>query len=128
MGWNFLEAVPSAIIWAAWMFLAAMFLLVLWNLLKTIDDWGRLFVQKVGDSPHVSRYLLLFGTAILAARFLIAVIKAEDHNTAKTIQDAFRLVSGLDMTSAAGASSVVYLLSKVSNGQILTLFGRRKDS
>jgi hypothetical protein len=126
MGWDVLKAIPPAILWAGWTFIASIFLLVLWNLLQTVDDWGGLFVQRIGDPPHLSRYLLFFGSVILALRFLITVIRADEQTTTAAIKEAFQLVSRLDM-GAAGISSVAYLLAKVTDGNILDLFGRRRD-
>jgi hypothetical protein len=127
MYWYVSKAVSPAILWAGWAFIAAIFLLVLWNLLQTVDDWGGLFVQRIGDPPHLSRYLLFFGSVILSLRFLIAMIRADEQTTTAAIKEAFQFLSGLDTTGVAGISSVAYLLSKVTDGKILTLFGRRQD-
>jgi len=129
MGWGLLKTLPAAILWAGWTFLIAFFLVVLWNLLRTIDDWGGLFVERPGERPHLSRYLLLFGSVILALNFLVSVIRAYPAQATRQLRTAFQVMSGLDVgeTVAVGITSVAYLLARVTNGQILTLFGRSRS-
>lgn len=120
----FLKVIPQAILWGGYLFLGILFLGIMRTLLDDSVAWGNLFNERPGEPHHLSRYVLLWGTLFLAVKFLVGILTAD---SIQKIQDAVQLTKGLDVEEAAGASSVAYLLAKVTNGQILTLFGRRRS-
>lgn len=104
---------------AGYAFLGAFVLTLLYAFLNKPIAWRDMFSESPGEPQHVSRYAVFLGTVWLAARFLSAVL-AQPHN----VGDALKIFDGFDMKDAVGTSSAAYLLAKVSNGQILSLFGK----
>ena len=128
MSLDFLEIIPEMILWSGYAVIAALLALVIRNLHRTVDNWGDLFVQRMGDSPHLSRYSLLLLSIVFAARFVLAVLRSDEKDMADTIEQAFSLDFGFGMTEATGATGVAYLLSKVTDGNIFSLFGFNKKN
>jgi hypothetical protein len=107
---------------AGYAFLGALFAAFLRAMFASQFSWGRLFEEGPGKPHHLSRYALLFGTLILSLKFLIGVLS---HETADDIKNAAQLVGGLDINTYAGFSGIAYLLGKSTDGNILSLFGRK---
>lgn len=119
-----LRFIDQGILWAGYVFLGLLFLGVLRTLLESPIAWENLFAESQGESHHLTRYVLVFGTLALAVKFLAGVLTAD---SIKKIEDAVQLIRGLGVEEVAGASGVAYLLAKVTNGNILTLFGWRRS-
>jgi hypothetical protein len=126
MDGSIVEVASRGIIWAGHIFLGALFLSVMVKPLGAQDSWGDFFSDNVAGSHHLARYVLFFGTLILAVRFLVAVLEADPLYLAEDIKEAMQLYKRLDVEAVAGGYGAAYLLAKVTNGQILTLFGRRR--
>jgi len=107
---------------AGYAFLGALFAAFLRAMSAGQFNWGRLFEEGPGKPHHLSRYALLFGTLILSLKFLIGILSYE---TADDIKNATQLVAGLDINAYAGLSGIAYLLGKSTDGNILSLFGRK---
>lgn len=120
---SFISLIPQGILLAGYIFLGLLFVRVLCALLETPDLLGNLFADRSGGSHHVSRYLLTFGPLVLAVKFLGGILTA---NSMEEFRSAIHFSGWIDIEEATGAFSVAYLLAKVTNGQILTLFGRRR--
>lgn len=118
-----LKFIPQGILWAGYISLGLLFLGVLRALLDSPNTLGDLFAGEQKGGPHLARYVLAFGTLALAVKFLAGVLSA---GSIQEIKDSVQLIGGLDVKDAAGASGLAYLLAKVTNGNILTLFGRRR--
>ena len=87
--------------------------------------WGDLFRDKPGDSTHPARYLLVFGTIYLALEFLIHILKDDIIGATALLNfagDATKEGSFLP-AGGTGIAGAAYLLAKISNGNILSLFG-----
>ena len=123
-----IDSIPTGIIWAGCLTLGLIFVVVARSLMSAEDAWGSLFSGVTEGTHHLSRYVLLFGTVIVAVRFLIAVIGAEPENVASRVGAAMEVYDWLDIDVLAGGSGAAYLMSKVTEGQILTLFGRKHSS
>jgi hypothetical protein len=117
-----LTFIPQGILWSGYVFLGLLFLGVLRTLLETPIAWENLFSESQGESHHLTRYVLVFGTLALAVKFLAGVLTAD---SIQEIEGAVQLIRGLGIEEAAGASGLAYLMAKVTNGNILALFGRR---
>ncbi len=109
----------KAILGAGCVFVGGLFIVVLNNLLSRPLAWRDLFSERPGGPPNLARYLLVFGNLFLALQFLVMVLKGQ-------AADAMKFVEGLNLDALTGASGGAYLLSKVTNGDILSLLGRRR--
>ena len=118
-----LKFIPQGMLWAGYAFLGLLFVGVLYTLLDSPNTLGNLFAQEEKGGHHLARYVLAFGALALAVKFLVGVLTA---SSIQEIKDAGQLIGGLDVKDAAGGSGVAYLLAKVTDGKILTLFGRRR--
>jgi hypothetical protein len=118
-----LKFIPQGMLWAGYAFLGLLFIGVLYTLLDSPNTLGNLFAEEEKRGHHLARYILAFGTLTLALKFLVGVLTA---CSIQQIKDAGQLIGGLDVKDAAGGSGVAYLLAKVTDGKILTLFGRRR--
>lgn len=119
---------PKAILWAGYIYLGLLFLAVLRNLLDAERAWSHFFSDDLLGNRHLSRYVLFFGSLALAIKFLLGVLSAssKDFDGFMAEMEAVnQIIHGFNLDEAVGASGVAYLLSKVTNGQILTLFGKR---
>lgn len=119
---EFLNVIPKGILWAGYIYLGLLFLGILRTLLYTPYALGDIFSESPGGSHHLARYALFFGSLALSMKFLITILGAD---SVEQINAAVELFKKFNVGEAAGASSAAYLLAKVTNGQILTLFGRR---
>lgn len=118
-----LKFIPQGMLWAGYAFLGLMLIGVLRPLLDSPKMVGDLFAEEEKGGHHFARYVLAFGALALAVKFLVGVLTA---SSIQEIKDAGQLIGGLDVKDAAGGSGVAYLLAKVTDGKILTLFGRRR--
>ena len=118
-----LKFIGNGMLWAGYAFLGLLFLGVLSALFNSPKSLGDLFAKEEKRGHHLARYILAFGTLILALKFLVGVLTA---CSIQEIKEAAELIGRLDVQDAAGASGVVYLLAKITDGNILTLFGRRR--
>jgi hypothetical protein len=119
-----LNVIPKGILWAGYAYLGLLFFGILRTLLDTPYSAGDFFSERPGGKHHLARYVIFFGSLAMAVKFLVAVLRADSINE---INAAFQLLEGFDVQEAAGASGVAYLLAKVTNGRILSLFGRRRS-
>ena len=107
-------------IWAGYGVLAGLLI----NLFKGCANrlvWGDLFTQSPGGEPQLTRYFFFFINLFLAGLFLgSAVIKHQG------LTEAVNLLGGLNLDQAAGLSSTAYLVSKISGGDIRSLFTPRR--
>ena len=101
-----LKFIPHGILLAGYVFLGLLSLGVLHTLLETPIAWGNLFTESQGESHHLTRYVLVFGTLALAVKFLTGVLTAD---SIQKIEDTVQLIKGLGVEEAAGASGVAYL-------------------
>jgi hypothetical protein len=111
---------PQFFIWAGYGVLAGMAI----NLVKGCANrvnWADLFSQTPGGEPLVARYLFFFANLSLAGLFLGSALFKNQGFT-----EAGKFLTGLNLDQAAGLSSTVYLLSKVSGGDIMSLFSARR--
>jgi hypothetical protein len=115
--------IPQGILLTGYIFLGLLFVSILCALLETPDALGNLFADRFGGSHHLSRYILTFGTLVLVIKFLAGILTAD---SIEEIRAAVQFSEWIDIEEAMDAFSVAYLLAKVTNGQILTLFGRRR--
>jgi hypothetical protein len=115
--------IPQGILLAGYVFLGLLFFRVLCALLETPDALGDLFAGCAEGSHHLSRYLLTFGPMVLAVKFLGGILTGD---SIEDVRAAVQFSGWIDIEEVTGAFSVAYLLAKVTNGQILTLFGRRR--
>jgi len=122
-----IDLIPTGILWGGCLTLGLIFLVVARSFMSAEDAWGSFFSEVADGTPHLSRYVLLFGTVIVAIRFLIAVIGADPCNVASRVKGAMEVYDWLDIDVLAGGSGAAYLMSKVTEGQILTLFGRKRS-
>jgi hypothetical protein len=125
-----LNVIPKGILWAGYAYLGLLFFGILRTLLDTPYSAGDFFSENPGGTHHLARYVIFFGTMFLALKFLINVFRAESVDFValkEELHGSLKLIQEFDVKEAAGASGVAYLLSKVTNGQILTLFGRRRS-
>lgn len=120
---SLVNLIPQGILLAGYVFLGLLFVRILCALLETPDLLGNLFADRFGGTHHVSRYLLTFGPLMLAVKFLGGILTAD---SIEEVRAAVQFSGWIDIEEATGAFSVAYLLAKVTNGQILTLFGRRR--
>jgi hypothetical protein len=111
---------PQFFIWAGYGVVAGLAI----NLFKGCANrvnWADLFSQTPGGEPLMARYVFFFVNLFLAGLFLgSALLKGQG------LTDTLKLISGLNLDQAAGLTSTVYLLSKVSGGDILSLFTSRR--
>jgi hypothetical protein len=121
---EFLNVIPKEILWAGYIYLGLLFLGILRTLLDTPYAFGDIFSESPGGSHHLARYALFFGSLVLSIKFLITILGAD---SAEQVNAAVEVFKKFNVGEAAGASSAAYLLAKVTNGQILTLFGRRRS-
>jgi len=122
-----IEIIPAGIQWAGYITLGLIAVGVARSLMSAEDVWGGFFSESTNGNPHLSRYILFFGTVIVAIRFLMAVIGDEPGNMTTRIEAAMQVYKWLDIETLAGGSGAAYLMSKVTEGQILTLFGRKRS-
>ena len=115
--------IPQGILLAGYVFLGLLFVRVLCVLLETSGALGNLFADRTGGTHHPSRYLLTFGSLVLVVKFLGGILTAD---SIEEIRAAVEFSGWIDIEEATGVFSVAYLLAKVTDGQILTLFGRRR--
>jgi hypothetical protein len=115
--------ITTMIQWIGYAFLGALFALILRDMFASQVNWGTLFEEGPEKSHHLSRYALLFGTLILSLKFLLGILSYE---SAEDIKNAVQLVGGFDINAYAGVSGFAYLLGKSTEGNILSLFGRRR--
>ena len=117
----------TAILWAAFLTLGMLFASAARSVMGVEDVWGDLFSEYSSGPHHLSRYILFFGTVLLAIRFLMAVIGAGAGATdiGSRVKEAMQVYDWLDIETLAGGSGAAYLMSKVTAGQILRLFGRK---
>jgi hypothetical protein len=120
-----IESISTGILWAGYLTLGLIVVVVARSFISAEDEWGNFFSEVTDGTPHLSRYVLLFGTVIVAIRFLVAVIGAGKDNMAERVDAAMRVYEWLDIDILAGGSGAAYLMSKVTDGRILTLFGRK---
>jgi hypothetical protein len=120
------DIITATIIWAGYIFLSALLLCLARNIVESQSSWGDLFAERPGESHHLARYVLFFGTIILAAKFLFAVVNAESFYLTDEVQQAMQLSEGFDVEALVGGYGAAYLMAKVTDGQILSLFGRRQ--
>jgi hypothetical protein len=120
-----IEFIPTGLLWGGYLTLGLIVVGVVRALMRDEDVWGGFFSEVSNGTPHLSRYILLFGTVIVAIRFLIAVIGAEPGDMTSRVRAAMQVYDWLDIETLAGGSGAAYLMSKVTEGQILTLFGRK---
>lgn len=104
-------------------FLGALLALVLRAMFAGQVNWGELFEEGPEKPHHLSRYAMLFGTLILSIKFMLGVLSYE---SVEDIKKAAQLVGGFDINAYAGVSGIAYLLGKSTDGNILSLFGRRR--
>jgi hypothetical protein len=115
----------TAILWAAFFMLGMLFVSVARSFKEAEDVWGDLFAEYASGPHQLSRYILFFGTLLLAVRFLMAVVGASAADIESRVNKAMQVYQWLDIETIAGGSGAAYLMSKVTAGQILTLFGRK---
>ena len=104
-------------LWAGYAFIGALSLTLATALLSGSLAWRDLFRAGPGEPQHASHYLVVFGTLWLAARFLSALLTQPGD-----VRAAVQIFDGFDAKDAVGTSSALFLLAKVTNGQILSLF------
>ncbi|MGD8256449.1 MAG: hypothetical protein PVG70_17990 [Desulfobacterales bacterium] len=114
-------SIINMIPWVGYAFLGFLFLVLLRNLQIESVPWNDLFTNRRGRPNHLSRYLLLFGSLAFALKFLIAVLAADDPGE---IQAAIQLFGNINIEAFTGVSGTAYLLSKITGGRILTMFGK----
>jgi hypothetical protein len=118
--------IQTGILWAGYFTLGLLFVDVAHSFMEVEDAWGDFFSDYTSGPHHMSRYILLFGTVILATRFLMAVIGAETTEIESGVKSAMQVFKWLNIETLAGGSGAAYLMSKVTEGQILSLFGRKR--
>lgn len=116
------EFIVDAILTMGYGFLTLLLFIFLRALLIEQVDWGDFFSNNAGESHHLSRYVVVFGTMLFAFKFLFTVINAENPND---ITSAYQFTDSLDLNAITGGSGAAYLLGKATNGDILSLFGKR---
>ena len=99
----------KGVLWAGYVLPGMLLLLILYRVLEAPDMLGNLFRFEEGPEKeaHLSRYLLVFGSIFLAARFLYGVLSSDASDPwqlARDVQDTLKFTKGLDMEEAAGAS------------------------
>ncbi|GAB6904596.1 hypothetical protein DESC_740068 [Desulfosarcina cetonica] len=117
--------IQSATLWAGYTTLGLFAVAVGRAFMDAEDRWGCFFTTHPGGPHHLSRYVLLFGTLILAARYLFAVIGSDPGTLAEKVKAAMQVYDWLDIDTLAGGSGAAYLMAKVTDGDILKLFGRK---
>jgi len=115
--------IQTTILWAGYFTLGLLLVGVARSFMKAEDTWRDFFSDHTSGPHHLSRYVLLFGTVIMAIRFLMAVIGAESTEIESRLKEAMQVFKWLDIETLGAA----YLISKVTEGQILTLFGRKRS-
>lgn len=115
------ESIINIIPWVGYTFLGFLLLVLFRNLQIEPVPWNDLFTNRRGRPNHLSRYLLLFGSLAFALKFLIAVLAADDP---AEIRAAIQLFGDINIEAFTGVSGTAYLLSKITDGKILTLFGK----
>jgi hypothetical protein len=112
--------VAQLFIWAGFGVLAGLVV----NLFKGCAQrviWGNLFVQVPGGEPQASRYFFFFINLVLAGLYLGSAVI-----TGQISRETINILAGLNPEQVAGLSSTAYLLSKISGGDIRSLFGPRR--
>lgn len=106
-------------------FIVALALGIFRGCLRRGFNWGDLFREGSGDSQHPARYLLVFGTVYLAMGFFIHVLEGDVGGATAFLNfsDGTGKEASFLPAGGTGIASVAYLLAKVSNGNIFSLFG-----
>lgn len=117
-----IATITSLTLLAGYAFLGALFAAFLRAMSASQMKWGNLFEEGPRKHHHLSRYALLFGTLVLSLKFLVGIL---NYETAEDIKNAAQLAGGLDINAFAGLSGISYLLGKSTDGNILSLFGRK---
>jgi len=113
------QLVERILLGAGYAFLGGLLFVIMQSVFSRPTAWRNLFSEYPGGPPHVARYLLVAANLYLAIKFLVMVFEGQSAG-------AVNLLEGLDLDALTGASGGAYLLSKLTNGDIFSLFGRRR--